>query len=45
MTPVSDDNQADIIEAFNSTYRHIDDLKNIANPYFKGIVNQFIHLD
>ena len=34
------DNQADIIEAFNSTSRNHDDLLNIDNPYFEGMVNQ-----
>ena len=37
---LSDDNQADIIEAFNSTSRYLDDLLNIDNPYFEGMVNQ-----
>ena len=40
MTSLSDNNQADIIEAFNSTSRYLDDLLNINNPYFEGIVNQ-----
>ena len=40
MTSLSDDNQADIIEAFNSTSRYLDDLRNIDNLYFKGMVNQ-----
>ena len=39
MTSLSADNQADIIEAFNSTSRYLDDL-NIDNPYFEGKVNQ-----
>ena len=34
------DNQADVIEAFNSTSRYLDDLLNIDNPYFEGMVNQ-----
>ena len=29
-----------IIEAFNSTSRVLDDLLNIDNPYFEGMVNQ-----
>ena len=37
---LADDNQADIIEAFNSTSRYLDDLLNIGNPYFEGMVNQ-----
>ena len=33
MTSLSDDNQADITEAFNSTSRYLDDLLNTDNPY------------
>ena len=40
MTSFSDDYQADIIEAFNSTSRYFDDLINLDNPYFEGMVNQ-----
>ena len=42
LTSLSKDNQADIIiiEAFNSTSRYLDDLLNIDNPYFEGIVNR-----
>ena len=40
MTSLSDDNQADIIEAFKSTSRYLDDLLNINNSYFEGMVNQ-----
>ena len=40
VTSLSDDNQADIIEAFNPTSRYLDDLLNIDNPYFEGMVNQ-----
>ena len=40
MTSLSDANEADIIEAFNSTSRYLDDLFNIDNPYFEGMVNQ-----
>ena len=40
MTSLSDDNQADIIEAFNSISRYLDDLLNIDNPYFEGMFNQ-----
>ena len=29
-----------IIGAFNSTSRYLDDLLNIDNPYFEGMVNQ-----
>ena len=40
MLPLSDTNQADIIEAFNSTSRYLDDLLNIDNPYFEQMVGQ-----
>ena len=32
--------KAKIIEAFKSTSRYLDDLLNIDNPYFKGMVNR-----
>ena len=40
MTSLSNDNQADIIEAFYSISRYLDDLLNVDNPYFEGMVNQ-----
>ena len=40
MTSLSDDYQTDIIEAFNSTSRYFDDLLNIDNLYFEGMVGQ-----
>ena len=40
MKSLSDDNQTDIIEAFNSSSRYLDDLLNSDNPYFGGMVNQ-----
>ena len=40
MTSLSDDNQADTIDLFYSTSRYLDDLLNIDNPYFEGMVNQ-----
>ena len=40
MMSLSDDTQADVIEAFNSTSRYSDDLLNIDNPYFEGMVSQ-----
>ena len=36
----SDNNQTDIIEAFNSTIRYLDDLFNIDYPYFEQMVGQ-----
>ena len=38
MLSLSDNDQADIIEAFNSTSRYLDDLLNIDNPYFEQMV-------
>ena len=40
MLSLSDHNQTDIIEAFNSTSRYLDDLLNIDNPYFEQMVGQ-----
>ena len=40
MKDLSSDNQADDIKAFNSTSRYLDDLLDIDNPYFEGMVNQ-----
>ena len=40
MLSLSDNNQADIIEAFNSTSRYLDDLLNIDNPCFEQMVGQ-----
>ena len=34
MLSLSDNNQTDIIEAFNSISRYLEDLLNIDNPYF-----------
>ena len=33
-------NQPDIVEAFNSNSRYLDDLLNIENPYFAQMVSQ-----
>ena len=35
MLSLSDNNQADVVQAFNSTSRYLDDLLNIDNPYFE----------
>ena len=40
MKDLSSDNQADVIKAFNTTSRYLDDLLNFDNPYFEGMVNQ-----
>ena len=36
---LSDDNQADVIETFNSISGYLDDLLIIGNYYFEGMVN------
>ena len=40
MLSLSDNNQTDIIETFNSTSRYLDDLLNTDNPYFEQMVGQ-----
>ena len=41
---LSDNYQADVIEAFKSTSKYLEDLLNIDNPYFEGILNQiYLH--
>ena len=40
MPSLSNDNQANIIEAFKSTSRYLGDPLNIDNPFFEGKVNQ-----
>ena len=38
--PLSDDKQADIIDAFNTTSIYLDDILNINNVYFDTMVSQ-----
>ena len=45
MTSLSDVKQAEIIEAFKSTSRYLDDLLTIDNPYFEGMVNRIYPLE
>ena len=40
MLSLSDSNQADVIEAFNSTSRYIDALLTIDIPYFENMVGK-----
>ena len=40
MLSLSEDNQFNVIEAFNSTSRYLDDLLNIDNNFFDSIVNR-----
>ena len=42
---LSDNNQTDIIEAFNSTSRYLDDLLDIDNPYFEQMVVQIYPIE
>ena len=37
---LSDNNPADVVEAFNSTSKYLNDLLNIDNPYFEQMVSQ-----
>ena len=39
MLSLSDNNQTDVVEAFKSTSRYLDDLLSIDNPYFEQMVN------
>ena len=38
MASLSYNKEAEIIQAFNSTFRYLDDLLYIDNPYFEGMV-------
>ena len=40
MMSLADDNQADVIDAFNSTFRYLDDILNINNVYDDNMVSQ-----
>ena len=42
---LSDNNLADVVKAFNSTSRYLDDLLNIDNPYFEQMVSQIYPLN
>ena len=37
---LSDDKQADVIDAFNTTSRYLDDILNIINVYFDNMVSK-----
>ena len=45
MMSLSDDKQADVIGAFNTTSRYLDDILNINNVYFDNIVSQIYPLE
>ena len=40
MMSLSDDKQAEVIDAFNTTSRYLDDILNINNVYFDNMVSQ-----
>ena len=40
MLSLSEDNKSDVMEAFNSTSRYLDDLLNIDNDFFDSMVNR-----
>ena len=40
MMSLSDDKQANSIDAFNTTSRYLDDISNINNDYFDNMVSQ-----
>ena len=40
MMSLSDDKQADVIDAFNTTSRYLNDILNINNVYFDNMVSQ-----
>ena len=40
MDSLNHGNQADVIEAFNSTSRCLDDLLKSDTPYFEGMISQ-----
>ena len=40
MLSLSDNNQADVIEPFNSKSRYLDDILNINTPYIEQMVSQ-----
>ena len=45
MMSLCDDKQADIIDAFNTTSRYLDDILNINNVYFDNMVSQIYTSD
>ena len=45
MLSLSDNYQADIVEAFNSTSIDLDDLLNNDSPYFEQMVDQIYPLN
>ena len=40
MMSLSDDKQADLINAFNTTFRYLDHILNINNVHFNNMISQ-----
>ena len=40
MMSLSDDKQAGVIDALNTTFRYLDDILNIYNVFFENMVSQ-----
>ena len=40
MLSLSENNQSDVVETLNSTFRYLDDLMNIDNNFFDSMVNR-----
>ena len=45
MMSLSDDKQADVIDAFNTTSRYLDDIININNVYLDNMICQIYHAE
>ena len=45
MMSLSEDKHADIIDAFNTTSRYLDDILNINNIYFDNMLSQIYPLE
>ena len=45
MVSLSDDKQTDVIDAFNTTSRYLNDILNIINVYFDNMVSQIYLLE
>ena len=45
MMSLSNDKQVDIIDAFNTTFRYLDDNLNVNNIYFDNMVSQIYHAE
>ena len=43
MMSLSDDKQTDVVDAFNTTSRYLDDILNINNVYFDNMVSHIYH--